>query len=195
MNQAPLNKNRQDKFILVLNLPEGIKTIVDNIVRNTNKIDANSLEISIAGAVTPTISVPEKTVPYGAQTIKVSTHARPAYESLNIKFKIDNEFKNYWAIYKWLDIINDVKTGNFNEDDIIKYKSPQQLMNSSQQLPVYSSNLTIYGLDEYENRKIQWDYIGAFPTKLAEIQWNYAEGAEITSSATFEFTRLEAKLI
>ena len=25
MNQAPLNKNRQDKFILVLNLPEGIK--------------------------------------------------------------------------------------------------------------------------------------------------------------------------
>ena len=30
MNQAPLNKNRQDKFILVLNLPEGIKNIVDN---------------------------------------------------------------------------------------------------------------------------------------------------------------------
>ena len=98
MNQAPLNKNRQDKFILVLNLPEGIKTIVDNIVRNTNKIDANSLEISITGVVTPTISIPEKTVPYGAQTIKVSSHARPSYESLNINFKIDNEFKNYWAI-------------------------------------------------------------------------------------------------
>ena len=180
MNQAPLNKNRQDKFILVLNLPEGIKNIVDNIDRNTNKIDANSLEISIAGAVTPTISVPEKTVPYGAQTIKVSTHARPAYESLNIKFKIDNEFKNYWAIYKWLDIINDVKTGKVNDAIILKYKSPQQLMGSSQQLPVYSSTLTVYGLDEYENRK---------------IQWNYAESAEITSSVTFEFTRLEAKLI
>jgi len=195
MNQAPLNKNRQDKFILVLNLPEGIKNIVDNITRNTNKIDANSLEISIAGAVTPTISVPEKTVPYGAQTIKVSTHARPAYESLSIKFKIDNEFRNYWAIYKWLDIINDVKTGNFNEDDIIKYKLPKQLSGPSQQLPVYSSNLTVYGLDEYENRKIQWDYIGAFPTKLAEIQWDYTKGDEITSSATFEFTRIEAKLI
>ena len=25
-------------------------------------------------------------------------------------------------------------------------------MSSSQQLPVYSSNLTVYGLDEYENR-------------------------------------------
>ena len=152
MNQAPLNKNRQDKFILVLNLPEGIKNIVDNIVRNTNRIDANSLEISIAGTVTPTVSIPEKTIPYGAQTIKVSSHARPAYESLNINFKIDNQFNNYWAIYKWLDIINDIKTGNFNEDDIIKYKSPKELMSPSQQLPVYSSNLTVYGLDEYENR-------------------------------------------
>ncbi len=195
MNQAPLNKNRQDKFILVLNLPEGIKNIVDNITRNTNRIDANSLEISIAGAVTPTISIPEKTVPYGAQTIKVSSHTRPAYESLNLDFKIDNEFKNYWAIYKWLDIINDIKTGNFNEDDIIKYKSAQELSSPSQQLPIYSSNLTVFGLDEYENRKIQWDYIGAFPTKLAEIKWNYAISEEITSSATFEFTRIEAKLI
>ena len=68
-------------------------------------------------------------------------------------------------------------------------------MSVSQQLPVYASNLTVYGLDEYENKKIQWDYIGAFPTKLTEIQWNYALGDEITASATFEFTRLEAKLI
>ena len=43
MNQAPLNKNRQDKFILILNLPDGIKKIVDNLTRNTNRIDANSL--------------------------------------------------------------------------------------------------------------------------------------------------------
>ena len=50
MNQAPLNKNRQDKFILILNLPEGIKKITDNVARNPNKIDAASLEISIAGS-------------------------------------------------------------------------------------------------------------------------------------------------
>jgi len=189
MNQAPFNKNRQDKFILILNLPEGIKNIVDNITRNTNKLDANSLEISITGTVTPAISIPEKTLSYGAQTIKISSHARASYESLNLDFKVDNEFKNYWAIYKWLDVINDIRTGNFNEDDIIKYPNPEQ------QLPVYSSNLTVYGLDEYENRKIQWDYIGAFPTRLSEINWDYTNEAEITSSATFEFTKIEAKLI
>ena len=41
--------------------------------------------------------------------------------------------------------------------------------------------------DEYENRKIQWDYIGAFPTGLSEIEWNYNNTEEIGASATFEF--------
>ena len=190
MNQAPFNKNRQDKFILVLNLPEGIKQIVDNVTRNTNRIDANALEISITGTVTPTISIPEKTLPYGAQSIKVSSHAREPYSSLDINFKIDNEYNNYWAIYKWLDIINDVKSGAFNEDDIIKYPGAD-----TQQLPIYSSDLNVYGLDEYENKKIQCDYIGAFPTKLTEIQWDYTQNDEIASSATFEFTKVISKLI
>ena len=38
MNQAPLNKNRQDKFILVLNLPEGIKEIKDKVKMVKNSI-------------------------------------------------------------------------------------------------------------------------------------------------------------
>ena len=189
MNQAPLNKNRQDKFILILNLPEGIKEIVDNTSRNNNRIDANSFEISIAGAVTPSIDIPEITVPYGAQSIKVSSHARTPYSSLDVAFKIDNEYRNYWAIYKWLDVINDVKQGTVNEDEIIKYHQPGKV------LPIYSSNLTVFGLDEYHNRKIQWDYIGAFPTQLSEIQWDYNDTQEIGANATFEFTRLEAKLL
>ena len=189
MNQAPLNKNRQDKFILVLNLPEGIKNITDNQTRNNNRVMPNNFEISIAGAVTPAISVPEQTVPYGSQSIKVSSHARPAYSSLNITFKIDSEYNNYWAIYKWLDVLNDVKKGTVNEDEIIKFHQPGKVM------PIYSSNLTVFGLDEYENRKIQWDYIGAFPTGLSEIQWNYNNAEEIGASASFEFTRIEAKLI
>ena len=73
--------------------------------------------------------------------------------------------------------------------EIIKYHQPGKVM------PIYSSNLTVFGLDEYENRKIQWDYIGAFPTSLSEIQWNYNNTDEIGASATFEFTRIEAKLI
>ena len=32
MNQAPFNKNRQDKFILILNLPEGIKELRKKVI-------------------------------------------------------------------------------------------------------------------------------------------------------------------
>ena len=53
----------------------------------------------------------------------------------------------------------------------------------------------MFGLDEYNNKKIQWDYIGAFPTTLTEINWDYNSEAEIVAPATFEFTRLEAKLL
>ena len=44
MNQSPLNKNRNDKFILVLNLPDIIKEINDNITRNNNRVNSDSLE-------------------------------------------------------------------------------------------------------------------------------------------------------
>ena len=188
MNQSPLNKNRNDKFILVLNLPEGLKEINDNVTRNNNRINSNSLEMSIFGTLTPSFDIPEVTLPYGGQSVKVSSHVRSAPSSFSFNFKIDNEYKNYWVIYKWLDLLNDVKTGIFNNDKIIDIVGEQYLR-------AYSSNITVFGLDEYDNRKIQFDYIGAFPTTLAEISWNYGESSEITSSSSFSFTRMEAKLL
>tara|TARA_E500000318_G_scaffold29926_1_gene29791 strand:- start:2469 stop:3035 length:567 start_codon:yes stop_codon:yes gene_type:complete len=188
MNQSPLNKNRNDKFILVLNLPDVLKEINDNISRNNNRVNSNSLEMSVYGSLTPSTKINSINVPYGSQSIKVTSHAREAYEDITLDFKIDNEYRNYWVIYKWLDILNDVKTGIFNNDDIIPIRRHQSLK-------AYSSTFTIYGLDEYENRKIQFDYIGAFPTNLTEIKWSYGDSSEISSAATFSFTRMEAKLL
>ena len=89
----------------------------------------------------------------------------------------------------WICNLELIKTGTVNADEIIAYPKPGTV------LPIYSSNLTVYGLDEYHNNKIQWDYIGAFPTQLSEIQWDYNSDSEIAATATFEFTRLEAKLL
>lgn len=188
MNQAPFNKNRNDKFILVLNLPPALKKINSNKIRNNNKINADSLEYSIFGTLTPSIDVASQTIPYATQSIKVSSHVRQPPSNFNFSFKIDNEYKNYWVIYKWLDLLNDVKTGHFNSDEIIKIKG-------NSYLDAYTSMLTVYGLDEYENKKIQFDYIGAFPTSLAEISWNYGEQSEIASSSSFSFTKMEVQLI
>lgn len=188
MNQAPLNKNRNDKFILVLNLPDIVKEINDNVSRNNNRVNADSLEMSVYGTLTPSVKINSTTVPYGTQSIKISSHAREAYDDITFDFKIDNEYKNYWVIYKWLDILNDVKSGIFNSDDLINIQRHEAMKN-------YSSTFTVYGLDEYENRKIQFDYVGAFPTSLTEIKWSYGDSSEITAAATFSFTRMEAKLI
>lgn len=188
MNQAPLNKNRNDKFILVLNLPDIVKEINDNVTRNNNRVNVNSLEMSVFGTLTPSIKIDSTTVPYGSQSIKVSSHARDAYDDITFDFKIDNEYRNYWVIYKWLDILNDVKSGIFNADNVIQVQRGQALKS-------YSSTFTVYGLDEYDNKKIQFNYVGAFPTRLTEINWNYGDNSEITASATFSFTRMEAELI
>ena len=188
MNQAPLNKNRNDKFILVLTLPDALKKINDNITRDSNKVNADSLEMSVFGTLTPSIDIPSVTLPYGAQSIKVSSHVREAPSNFSFNFKIDNEYKNYWVIYKWLDLMNDVKTGHFNSDDIINIEGHAYLK-------AYASTITVYGLDEYENRKIRFDYIGAFPTSLSEISWNYTDETEIVSSSSFSFTKMEVELL
>lgn len=188
MNQAPLNKNRNDKFILVLTLPDALKNINDRTTRNSNRINADSLEMSIYGTITPSIDVPSVTLPYGAQSIKVSSHVREAPSNFDFNFKIDNEFKNYWVIYKWLDLMNDVNTGHFNSDNIIDIKNHAYLK-------AYSSTITVYGLDEYENRKIRFDYVGAFPTTLAQITWNYGDESEIVSSSSFSFSKMSVELL
>ena len=99
MNQSPLNKNRNDKFILVLNLPEGLKEINDNISRNNNRVNANSLEMSIFGTLTPSFDIPEVTLPYGAQSVKVSSHVRQAPGSFdfNFGFGLDNTINNLFS--------------------------------------------------------------------------------------------------
>lgn len=188
MNQAPFNTTLQDKFEFVLTLPDILKDINDKNIRNTNLVNTNSLEFSIFGTITPSIGVPSIQVPYAGRTHKISSHTKENFQDLNLDFYIDNEYKNYWCIYKWLDLMSDVEVGNYNMDDIISvngYAFPKS----------YFSNFSIFGLDEYENKKIRFDYIGCFPTKLDGITWNYTQDEKISSSVTFAFTNMKVELI
>ena len=59
----------------------------------------------------------------------------------------------------------------------------------------YETNITVYGFDEYNNKKIQFDYIRAFITGLGEITYDYREPDQIESSFTFAFSQLKTQLI
>ena len=53
----------------------------------------------------------------------------------------------------------------------------------------------MYGLDEYENRKIQFDYIGVVPVGLGEITYSYQDPEQIESTFEFSFSQLQSKLL
>lgn len=191
LQQSILNKNRKDKFLLVLTLP--------SILKDRNKIDANdraseffsldSIQYSIYGTVVPAISIPDIDVPYGAQVSKVTSYARPAWTSVTVNFTVDNSYNNWWVLWYWLDLINNSTEGTFNYNNLIGTDS------IAKKTTQYQSNITVYGLDEYNNKKIQFDYLHSFITGLGDLTYSYREAGEIESSFTFAFGQLETKLL
>ena len=105
INQSQFNKSRLDKFLLILNLPPVLKDISKKDLgsRDNKVVIENSLQFSVYGAVVPSVTVPAEDLYYGGQTLKISKHTRPVYENVRVNFTIDNEFNNYWVLYKWTD--------------------------------------------------------------------------------------------
>jgi len=60
LNQSQLNKSRLDKFLMVINLPDPLKNIntTDLAAHTDKKVNENSLQFSVYGAVIPSIQVP-----------------------------------------------------------------------------------------------------------------------------------------
>ena len=57
------------------------------------------------------------------------------------------------------------------------------------------TDITIYGLDEYENKVVQFNYSHVFPVSLGGIEYNYRAGPEIECSFEFAFHQFDVKLL
>lgn len=188
IRQSVLNKAKKDKFILVFTLPEALRVsnARENPDRLNDKIVQDSLQFSIFGTVVPTVQVNTIEQQYSGQVFQFAGHHRPQYNNIQINFVIDNQFNNYWVIYKWINLVNHNREAFFNKDQ-------QPLINSP--FKDYSTNFTVYGLDEYDNRKIQFDYIGVVPVSLGAINYNYQDPTQIDSMFEFSFSQLNTKLL
>ena len=186
-NQSILNKSRLDKFILIFSIPRALREINvrENSARNSNNVIEDKLQLSVYGAVVPELTVPSIQVPYAGSNLYQSAHAREAYPPVTVNFTADNEFNNYWVIYKWLNLMHDQKTGVYDESDL----DPANEFNN------YQTDMTLYGLDEYENRRIEFTYTKAFPVALGNLEYNYRTSEEIESSFTFVYSQLHTKLL
>lgn len=183
--QAPFNKALVDKFVIVLNLPPALKTINRKFADDNKTISLDSLQFSVFGTLTPEILVPAVETRYSGSNIYVSSHSRPSFPAIPIKFTVDNEFSNYWTIYQWLNLMRDEKEGGVG--GII---NARELINKDVFLREYASTFNVIAKDEFNNNIIQFNYINAFPTKLGSIDWNYQDGKEIQCSFEFVFSNI-----
>ena len=187
--QSVLNVPSKDKFLLVLNLP----SILKQQAQTNSTISLEPLEIKVYGSVVPTIQVPSNAVCFGGQSHHVSSYSRPAYDPLNVNFVIDNGFKNYWLLWKWLALLND-PLGSYYAGTPNQYQ-PSKTQIQSGSLAEYCTNFSIFGLDEYNNRVIEFTYLNAFITNLGSIDYNYRTPDYIESTVQFQFSQLDINLL
>jgi hypothetical protein len=201
--QQSINKNRKDKFLLILNLPDALKKINTSgqNTRSSEGLNIDTLQYSVHGTIVPSTIVNSTTLPYAGQSLNVSTGKRENYSEVTVNFAVDNQFNNWWVLWKWLNFINNAQTSTLDNEDLVTYAklttgtNDTFLFSSTGNLQPYMSKITVYGLDEYNNKKIQWNYSKAFITKLDGINYSYKDPELIESSFTFSFSQLFAELL
>lgn len=188
MQQSIYNKARHDKYVMILSIPEALKKIDKSDSRSNSYLNLDSLQFSIYGHITPEIVVPSIGIGYAGQEIKVSSHARSPYGNNFVKFDIDNEFKNWWVVYKWLNLLNHEKYSHYNYENLSENDTNEALKD-------YSSNFTVYALDEFNNKKIKFEYTGCFPVSLGRIEYDDRNPDIIQSELEFSYSFFESELV
>tara|TARA_R100000700_G_C3173061_1_gene147562 strand:+ start:313 stop:897 length:585 start_codon:yes stop_codon:yes gene_type:complete len=187
LKQAVLNKSRADKFLLIFDLPPILKQIDKPwIAEDDNKsLISDSVQFSIFGTAVPEITVPAVENRYAGSTLYVSSHSKNSYPPVTVSFNIDNQYRNYWVIYQWLNLLHSQYEGRFNERELP----------ADPDFNEYQTDLTIFGKDEFNNNKIKFTYKKAFPTTLEAITYNYQTPGEIQSGFTFVYSQLHTEVI
>ena len=183
--QSVLNRASKDRFLLVLNLPQVLrKQSISN-----DLINIDPLQISINGTIVPSIQVPPNEVRFNGQSYNVTSYTRPNYSPLTVNFVVDNKFQNYWILWKWLTILNDPKTSLYTGTDP-KLETWRDRIESGI-LAEYQTNFSVIGLNEYNQKTIEFIYYNAFITGLGGITYDYTDAEIIKTTADFQFSQLD----
>lgn len=186
--QSILNRTGKDKFVLVLNLPQ----ILRKQSLTNSLINIDPLQFSVHGTVVPTIQIPPNEVRFAGQSYNVSSYSRPNYAPLVVNFIVDNKFHNYWLLWKWLTILNDPKsslyTGTKRKLETLKDRLNTGILSE------YQTNFSILGLNEYNNKTIEFIYYNSFITSLGGITYNYRDSEIIESTVEFQFSQFDVVL-
>ena len=188
--QAILNKASTDKFRMVLNLPPILQGLNSSNQKDRTgaTVNLNALQFSVYGTVVPASYVPHAEVRFGGQTAKVTSYSRPSYPNINVGFAVDNGFRNYYVMWKWLQLLNDERKGIYNLNDydtLIKIPHYEQ----------YKTDLSVFAKDEYNKEVAKFTYSNCFITRLEGIEYNNQNPEQIESKFEFAFGQLTMELL
>lgn len=186
--QSVLNRTGKDKFLLVLNLPQ----ILKNQAAADELLKLDPLQFSIFGTVVPQIQVPANEVRFGGQSYNISSYTRPNYPPLPVNFVVDNKFRNYWILWKWLSILNTPTGSAYGGTNSKQESFKERLLQGN--LTEYQTNFSVLGLNEYNQKTIEFIYYNAFITSLGSINYSYRDPEILESSAEFQFSQLDVKI-
>lgn len=190
--QSVLNKARQDKFLLVFDLPPMMKEINRKYERSNETVQRDSVQFSVFGTIIPEVTVKGVEARYVGSTFYVSSHSKDSPPPVNIKFNVDNDYNNYWTIWFWLNLLHDHKTGTINKPGLVGNSTGHGCQETD-----YMTDLTVYGLDEFGKKRISFKYVKAFPTTLDPITYNQKSdaGEEIESGFTFLYSQMHVEIL
>jgi hypothetical protein len=185
--QSFLNKAREDKFILVFDVPPIFKSISSKYTRDNKTVIPDSVQFSVFGSMVPEITVKATETRYAGSTLYVSSHSKDSYPPVEINFNVDSMYNNYYVIYQWLNLLHDQYSGVYNQNNIAVDKNFND----------YMTDLTLYALDEYGKKRASFTYTKAFPTTLKGITYNSqgSEGKEITSGFVFVYSQMHVDIL
>ena len=167
--QSVLNTARKDKFIMVMDVPCGLRDQLRK--QNCHRLDLDRLQLTVWGHVIPETSVPMIEKKFGGQTFTFSSNSRPVYPASTVNFTVDNKLDNYAILRKWLDLQNDAVTGISTTSDS------------------YKVDLSILMLDEYEKPVVEFIYVGSHITSIGSVNVSTRDPAEMESTFTFNFSK------
>ena len=217
--QTVLNKVRKDKFILVLDTPKVLKDHETDSTRANSLLNRDKMQFSVFGVNLPAHNIPAVGVPFSGQTAHVTSQIREEYPPAKVTFTVDNNYDNYWFLWKWLYILNNPRNsgmdGHFAEfkklrnvqldsarNAIDNKRKPSSLkpityteIKMKNDYTDYQTTITLYGLREYNEKIIKFDYYNAFISSLGELVYDYREVDEIACSFDFSFGQIDISLV
>ena len=82
-----------------------------------------------------------------------------------------------------------------NDDSNAIFYADKDLSPSDSMFKQYQGTASLYTMDEYNKKTVQFDYFGVLPVSLGQIDYNYRTTDTIDTTFEFSFSKLTPILL